>query len=111
MPAEVIHGFSDPVVGEDGRQWTARVCARPTERNWEGWIEFIPLEKGPLPVRTPVETAQPDRNAVAYWASGLTPLYLQGALERALDRPERIVPEEQLPFFETPAPAVRERRA
>ena len=110
MPAEVIQTFPDAVAGEDGRQWTARACARPTERNWEAWIEFIPLEKGTLPVRTPVETSQPDREAVSYWASGLTPLYLMGALERALDRPEKIVSEDPLPVFDTPAPAVRERR-
>jgi len=32
----------------------------------------------------PVETTQPDAQAVLYWASGLTDTYLEGALERAL---------------------------
>jgi len=33
---------------------------------------------------TPVETTQPDEQAVLYWASGLTDTYLEGALDRAL---------------------------
>jgi hypothetical protein len=50
---------------------------------WEGWIEFHPADgSGPV-LRTGRETTQPDRDALAYWASGLEPLYFDGALARA----------------------------
>jgi hypothetical protein len=40
--------------------------------------------------RSPVETTQPNREALAYWASGIEPVYLEGALERAIaSRSER----------------------
>ena len=31
-----------------------------------------------------VETTQPNLEALRYWASGLEPVYLEGALERAI---------------------------
>ena len=34
-------------------------------------------------LRTGRETTQPDRRALEYWASGLEPLYFEGAFERA----------------------------
>jgi hypothetical protein len=34
-------------------------------------------------VRTSEETSQPTRDDVAYWASGLEPIYLDGAFRRA----------------------------
>jgi hypothetical protein len=50
---------------------------------WEGWVEFVPIDGGP-PVRSPRETTQPNRVDTEYWASGLTAVYLEGALIRAL---------------------------
>jgi hypothetical protein len=35
-------------------------------------------------MRTPRETEQPNREDLAYWATGLTQVYLEGALTRAL---------------------------
>jgi hypothetical protein len=49
---------------------------------WEGWLEFQPLDGG-LPRRTGRETTQPNRDALIYWASGLEPIYFEGAFERA----------------------------
>src|SRR2546425_4109185 len=37
-------------------------------------------------VRTAPETTQPNRTCTVYWSTGLTPVYLEGALERALSR-------------------------
>jgi hypothetical protein len=34
-------------------------------------------------LRTEQETSQPSRVTIEYWASGLTPVYLEGALTRA----------------------------
>lgn len=50
---------------------------------WHGWIEFVPLADGVL-LRTPRETTQPNWKCVAYWAGGLTPVYLEGAYRRAI---------------------------
>jgi hypothetical protein len=52
---------------------------------WEAWIEFIPLEGGG-PAVSPRETTQPNRLAAVYWATGLTAVYLEGALARALGK-------------------------
>jgi hypothetical protein len=74
---------------------------------WEGWIEFIPVD-GSKTVRSPRETTQPNRTDTAYWASGLTPVYLEGALERALRGPvvKRASTRQAVPSFDRPAPGV-----
>ena len=51
---------------------------------WEGWLEFAPLGGRGIVRRSQVETTQPNREALAYWASGIEPVYLEGALERAI---------------------------
>ncbi len=57
---------------------------------WEGWLEFSPLGGRGIVRRSPVETTQPNRKALAYRASGIEPVYLEGALERAIaSRSER----------------------
>lgn len=50
---------------------------------WEGWLEFHPVDKTKPVLRTERETTQPDRAALEYWASGLEPLYFEGAFTRA----------------------------
>ena len=50
---------------------------------WEGWLEFRPENHSMPTLRTDRETTQPDRDALAYWASGLEPLYFEGAFDRA----------------------------
>jgi hypothetical protein len=51
---------------------------------WEGRIEFVPVVGGAV-LSTDRETSQSTREALTYWASGLEPVYLEGALARALD--------------------------
>jgi hypothetical protein len=50
---------------------------------WEAWLEFNPLGGG-SPLVTSRETTQPNRTDTEYWATGLTIIYLEGALQRAL---------------------------
>lgn len=105
--AEVFVEFAEPVVAKDGRAYIARACGGPTDQGvWQGWVEFVPLNGG-LPVRSSRETTQPNREDTAYWATGLTPVYLEGALDRALNpltkMPPRPAPE---PLFDTPAPEI-----
>jgi hypothetical protein len=49
---------------------------------WEGWLDFEP-DTGELK-RTPVETTQATRRALEFWATGLEPVYLEGAFQRAM---------------------------
>jgi hypothetical protein len=50
---------------------------------WDGWLVFFPLDGGPA-VATDRETTQATFEALTVWAAGLTPVYLEGALARAL---------------------------
>jgi len=88
MP-ELIHEYKSHVLSQDGIRYT--ILAHGDLRcdgNWEGWLEFRP-ESGEFSLRTGRETTQPDRNALVYWASGLEPIYLEGALERAIRAEKR----------------------
>ena len=88
--AEAFLEFNHAVTGPDGQIYHARVCGRliePVEDGrWEGWLEFEPEGAGrAAAVRTPRETVQPKRSDLEYWGTGLTPVYLEGALARALE--------------------------
>ena len=104
--AEVFVQFADPVIGEDGTAYLAQACGAPTaDGKWEGWIEFVPLDGGE-PVRSSRETTQPKRTDTAYWATGLSPVYLEGALHRALHPLVRRTAEPAQPLFDAPAPRI-----
>jgi hypothetical protein len=80
----IVHERLVSLEGDDGQSYAlVRVHADPTpEGTWEGWIEFL-TETGQRVV-TDRETTQPSKDAVGYWATGLEPVYLEGALERAV---------------------------
>jgi hypothetical protein len=104
--AEVLAEYPAPIEGEDGRTYIARaVGAEADDGLWQGWIEFIPLAADDVPVRSPRETTQPNRRDVEYWATGLTLVYLEGALRRALNPlPARQATPKPEPVFDEPAP-------
>jgi hypothetical protein len=52
----------------------------------QGWLEFHPTDKSKPVLRTAQETSQPNYVAIEYWAFGLEPIYLEGALARAQGR-------------------------
>lgn len=86
--AEVLLEFQKPVFARDGTVYRARACGGEAGDGtglWHGWIEFVPANGGAT-IRTPRETSQPNRTDTAYWATGLTSVYLEGALQRALYR-------------------------
>lgn len=106
--AEVFREFESVVVAPDGTTYRARVCggeARDGTRRWHGWIEFVDSDRGTT-IRTQRETTQRNRTDTAYWANGLTPHYLDGALRRALSpNVIRIRRSRQpRPAFDAPAP-------
>ena len=83
---ELIQEFVSEVADADGHVYTARAIGRQrTGRTvWEGWFEFAPLGGRGIVRRSQVETTQPNREALVYWASGIERVYLEGALERAI---------------------------
>jgi len=102
--AEVFVEFAEPVVAKDGATYIARACGGEMDNGmWQGWLEFLPNENGE-PVRSGRETTQPNRQDTEYWATGLTAIYLEGALDRAQNPPIKVptrpAPE---PVFEAPA--------
>ena len=87
--AEILVRFDEVLRTSDGAQYAARACGAPMgDGLWEGWVEFT-TPNGGQPLRTARETTQPNRTDAEYWATGLTPVYLEGALERALERGDR----------------------
>jgi hypothetical protein len=104
--SEVLLQYDTVLTADDGSRWVARACGRPGQGTmWEGWIEFVPLESESRPIRSRRESTQPSRESLVYWATGLTPVYLKGALDRALDVPlRRRVPRRVEPLFDGPAP-------
>jgi hypothetical protein len=79
---EVDHDFGVVAVGQ--RMYEVRAAGRRRDDGrWEGWLEYIDVSDGRM-LSTPVETIQPDRKALRYWATGLQPVYLEGALARAV---------------------------
>jgi hypothetical protein len=104
MP-EVLFLFDTPLVVTDGPSYVPRACGREMEGGlWEGWIEFLPDDGSPV-LRSRRETVQPNREAAVYWATGLTPVYLEGALARTLAPPPRPAPPPDLgePAYSGPA--------
>jgi hypothetical protein len=102
--AEVLVEYSDVVIREEGKRYIARACgAQVPSGQWQGWFEFIDLETGDA-VPSGRETTQPNRVDTVYWATGITPVYLEGALRRALHPLVRPVaaPSPQ-PAFDGPA--------
>jgi hypothetical protein len=102
--AEVLVEFSERISDDDGITYVARaIGAENATGHWQGWIEFVP-DRGGNPVRSGRETTQPNRTDTVYWATGLTPVYLEGALRRALK--PRVSPSPQPvqpPAYDEPA--------
>ena len=71
---------------------------------WEGWFEFL-THDGSAVLRSERETTQPTFADLERWASGIRPVYLEGALERTLTPPSVIVERPVTePVFTGPAP-------
>ena len=87
--ADLIHTHSVRVDGPGGKLYEARTYGEVEHGGtWKGWLEFRPVadradSAGPHVLRTGRETTQPDRRALDYWAGGLEPVYLEGAIARA----------------------------
>jgi hypothetical protein len=73
-----------PLVHYGGRTNRPRVYGEPQpDGSWGGWLVFFPLDGRPA-VATDRETTQSTFESLGVWAVGLTSVYLEGALVRAL---------------------------
>ena len=105
--AEVLVEYTDLVLAAEGEEYVARACGTETDSGrWQGWIEFTNRRTGEI-LRSGRETTQPNRTDTLYWATGLSAVYLEGALDRALHPLVRASPRPTPPAaFDEPAPAV-----
>jgi hypothetical protein len=79
----LTHHFDEPVASASGT-YLARVYAGTIEGGrWGAWLIFFPVGGGTV-VSTDRETTVPSMAALSTWAGGLTHVYLEGALQRAL---------------------------
>ena len=65
----------------NGRDWHVRV--EGTERGDSTWAGRLVFIDGSVIRTTGQETSQPNRDALAYWATGLEQVFIEGALTRA----------------------------
>ena len=103
--AEVLRSFDEPIRDDSG-EYHARVVGRLAKDGmWEGWLEFVPLDgRSADALISAVESRQPERAHLQYWASGLSVVYAEGALQRAR-RPARVRTRAiETPASEAPAP-------
>ena len=106
--AEVLRSFDEPIRDESG-EYHARVVGRmANDGMWEGWFEFVPLAgRRPDALVSAVESRQPEHEHLEYWASGLSVVYAEGALQRAR-RPTTVRTHLiETPASDAPAPRIR----
>ena len=83
LRAEVLLVYAETLITPDSTSYVVRACGTPrADGMWVGWLEFTAAGESTVR-RTGQETTQPNRDALLYWASGLEPVYLQGAFARA----------------------------
>ena len=81
---ELLQEYATTVIGPDDTTYIVRSYGEERlDGTWIGWLEFHPTDLSKLTLRTDQETSQPNRTAVEYWATGLEPVYFEGAFERA----------------------------
>jgi hypothetical protein len=85
--AQIILTYRQSLTTDDGREYTPVACGhQQPDGTGEGWLEFVPSD-GEDVVQSLRETTQPNRPDLEHWASGLTSVYFEGALDRALTSP------------------------
>lgn len=87
--AEILVKFDEPIVAPGGVKYFAQAVAVEAKGGlWEGWLEFLPASESMAALESGRETTQPNRTDVEYWSQGLSKIYLEGALARALSLAE-----------------------
>jgi len=82
--AELLQEYTTVVVSPDETTYTVRSYGEErADGTWIGWLEFEPDDSTKPTLLTDQETSQPNRVTVEYWATGLEPVYFEGAFNRA----------------------------
>jgi len=82
--AELLQEYAATVSGPDDTTYFVRSYGEErADGTWIGWLEWQGGELTKPVLLTEQETSQPNRTAVEYWATGLEPVYFEGAFERA----------------------------
>jgi hypothetical protein len=103
--AEMLVAYETPVVDASGTYRARAVGRQGDDRMWEGWLEFESMDSAHKLFVTSVESRQPEKVHLVYWATGLQPTYLEGALARA--RNPTIIRTRVAEHAESNAPAPR----
>jgi hypothetical protein len=101
--AEVLVAFEEPVRDQLGAYQARAVGRLAEDRMWEGWIEFVPVDGNTEVLVTGAESRQPEKEHLTYWATGLTHVFLEGALRRARQPITVRVRTVELPLTDHPA--------
>jgi hypothetical protein len=87
--AKILVKFDAPIAAPGGKTYFAQAVGQEVDNGlWEGWLEFLGVEDGLDAFASDRETTQPNRGALEYWAQGLTMVYLEGSLNRAISLAE-----------------------
>ncbi len=83
--SEILVKYDEPIATPNGTKYFAQTVGSEMQGGqWEGWVEFFPMNEVGSAVESARETTQPNRANLELWAQGLTAVYLQGALDRAI---------------------------
>lgn len=82
--SETLVKFDEAISDSTGVRYFVEAMGRQREDGlWEGYLEFMAVNDRTGRITSDRETTQPNRDAVDYWAQGLSRVYLSGALDRA----------------------------
>lgn len=85
--SKLLQEYTTVVTSPDGTNYLVRSYGdERSNGTWIGWIEFHPTDLARPVLKTNQETSQPNQMDVEYWATGLEPVYFEGAFERARPR-------------------------
>jgi hypothetical protein len=83
LGAELLLEYSERLLDVDRTEYVVRAWGGPrSDGVWVGWLEFAAVGQRRVR-RTGQETTQRSREDLQYWATGLEPVYMQGAFARA----------------------------
>ncbi len=100
--AEVLVKFDEPIAATDGKIYFAHAVGKEVDGGrWDGWLEFQEVNDALDALASGRETTQPNRKNLEYWAQGLTKVYLEGALDRAISLAQP--PRERAPLEAEPS--------
>ena len=85
--AVLLQEYTTQVIAPDGTAYNVLSYGKGrSDGTWMGWLEFEPTDDAKPTLVTEQETSQPNRMSVEYWATGLEPVYFEGAFARAQER-------------------------